>query len=372
MTETEPADEPPASTLGRLRPSNRRPGSILAVLAGIAFWGWLLTRWVTDWVLARAGLGPGAGENYLSPEPFEALAETFEGTVAAVGPVRLPMNWLATLFDGVALAIDIAPILADGAWHTVVLTVVSILLGLVIAVPLAVLRVYGGPFRWLALAYTELIRGTPLLAQLFVLYYGLPLAVWLNDTDAVGRGFVPEYAFLIAVLGFTINGSAYQAEYIRGALESVDEGQLTAARAIGMTRLEGIRYVVLPQTLRYGIPAWTNEFVYLIKYSSLAGFITVPELYYRASRVASSTFEYTPIFTLLALVYLGLVLTATNAMGRLERRVAIPGLGQAGGRQQGTSAGVSTEGETTLAPEAVGTGSESESETDTETDTRTK
>ncbi len=202
------------------------------------------------------------------------------------------MGWVGTIFDGIALAIDISPALAAGAWYTIVLTGVSIGLGFFIAVPVAVLRVYGGPFRWLSLAYTELIRGTPLLAQLFVLYYGLPLAVWLNDVSVVGQGFVPEYAFWIAIVGFTINGSAYQAEYIRGALESVDEGQLTAARAIGLSRLEGIRYVVLPQTLRYAIPAWTNELVYLIKYSSLAGFITVPELYYRASRIASSTFEY--------------------------------------------------------------------------------
>ncbi|MCU4741222.1 amino acid ABC transporter permease [Natronoglomus mannanivorans] len=341
------SDSSPDGVRDRLGGSSRRIGPVLAVLAGVAFWGWLLTRWFNDWVLARVGVGPGAGENYLSPAPFEAAAETFEGTVATVGPVRLPMNWLATLFDGVALAIDIAPILADGAWNTIVLTGVSIVLGLFIAVPIAVLRVYGGPFRWIALAYTELIRGTPLLAQLFVLYYGLPLAVWINDLEMVGRGFVPEYAFWIAIIGFTINGSAYQAEYIRGALESVDEGQLTAARAIGMTRLEGIRHVVLPQTLRYGIPAWTNELVYLIKYSSLAGFITVPELYYRASRVASSTFEYTPIFTLLALVYLGLVLTATDAMGRLERRVAIPGLGQVGGRQQGTSKETRTDADET-------------------------
>ncbi|WP_137291059.1 amino acid ABC transporter permease [Natronorubrum halophilum] len=308
----------------------------LAVFVGVCFWGWLLARWLYDWTISRLGVGPGAGEQFVSVEPIESIATTFEETVAVVGPVAVPMDWLASLLNGIALGIDIAPALATGAWYTIVLTAVSITLGFVIAVPVAVLRVYGGPFRWVALAYTELIRGTPLLAQLFVLYYGLPLAVWLNDVDVIGRGFVPEYAFWIAIIGFTINGSAYQAEYIRGALESVDEGQLTAARAIGLSKLEGIRYVVLPQTLRYAIPAWTNELVYLIKYSSLAAFITVPELYYRASRIASSTFEYTPIFVLLGLVYLGLVLSATKLMSDVERRVAIPGLGQVKGRQQGT------------------------------------
>ena len=326
-----------AFELERLRGSVDGAGRGLAVLAGVLFWGWLVTRWLYDWTLGRWGVGPGAGEPFLSPAPLESAAATFEGTVAAIGPVAIPMGWLATLLDGIALAIEVAPAMASGAWYTIVLTAVSITLGFSIAVPVAVLRVYGGPFRWIALSYTELIRGTPLLAQLFVLYYGLPLAVWLNDVDAVGSGFVPEYAFWIAIVGFTINGSAYQAEYIRGALESVDEGQLTAARALGLSKLEGIRHVVLPQTLRYAIPAWTNELVYLIKYSSLAGFITVPELYYRASRIASSTFEYTPIFTLLAIVYLGIVLSATNLMDRVERRVAVPGIGGAEGRQQGTT-----------------------------------
>ncbi len=321
----------------RLRKSTNGLGRGLAIVAGVAFWAWLVTRWLYDWTLGRWGIGPGVGENFLSPTPFEQVADTLSGSVATLGPIRIPVGWLASLVDGVALAIDIAPALATGAWYTIVLTSVSIVLGFFIAVPMAVLRVYGGPFSWISLSYTELIRGTPLLAQLFVLYYTPYLAVPLSDVSVVGRGFVPEYAFWIAIIGFTINGSAYQAEYIRGALESVDEGQLTAARAIGLSKLEGIRHVVLPQTLRYAIPAWTNELVYLIKYSSLAGFITVPELYYRASRIASSTFEYTPIFTLLALVYLGLVLSATNVMSRVERRMAVPGIGQVEGRQQGTA-----------------------------------
>nr|WP_265112498.1 amino acid ABC transporter permease [Halosolutus halophilus] len=320
----------------RLRPP-RDVEALLAFVAGVAFWGWLVTRWLYDWTLGRWGIGPGSGESFLSPAPLERAAETFANTRAVVGPVGVSTEWLAGALDGAALAIEIAPALATGAWYTIVLTAVSVVLGFCIAVPLSVLRVYGGPFRWVAIAYTELIRGTPLLAQLFVLYYGLPLSIWLNDVDVVGRGFVPAYAFWIAIVGFTINGSAYQAEYIRGALESVDEGQLTAARAIGLSKIEGIRHVVLPQTLRYAIPAWTNELVYLIKYSSLAGFITVPELYYRASRIASTNLEYTTIFGLLALVYLGLVLTATNLMDRLEHRVAVPGLGRAEGRQQGTA-----------------------------------
>jgi polar amino acid transport system permease protein len=206
----------------------------------------------------------------------------------------------------------------------VVITGVSLVCGFFIAVPLAVARVYGRFSAWLSLGYTELLRGTPLLAQLFVLYYGLNLAA---SVPAVLSGVFPREVVWVAILGFTLNGAAYQAEYIRGAVESVDDGQITAGRAIGLSKLESIYHVVLPQALRYAIPSWTNEFVYLIKYSSLAGFITVPELYYLANQVASDTFRYTTVFLVLGAMYLALVLTASKVMERVDERVAIPGLG---------------------------------------------
>ncbi|WP_290813979.1 amino acid ABC transporter permease [Halovivax sp.] len=319
----------------RLRTPEISATKLLVVMAGIAFWGWLLAQWLNDWVLSRLGIGPGAGEQPVEREPVDATADRIAAAADAYGPFAGVVDWVGSVVAAVAVAVDIAPALAAGAWYTIVLTVASILLGLLIAVPLAVVRVYGGPLRWLALGYIELIRGTPLLVQLFVLYFGLPLAVWLHGVETIGQGPIPDQAFIIAIVGFTINSSAYQAEYIRGALESVDAGQLTAARSIGLSTFEGIRYVVLPQTLRYAIPAWTNELVYLIKYSSLAAFITVPELYFRASRIASRTFEYTAIYASLAVVYIAIVLTAAAIMSRVETRVAIPGLGQAEGRHQG-------------------------------------
>jgi len=277
-----------------------------AILAPLGlFWLWLLARWLNDWTAAGGLVVP-------PDQPFVPSA-TFGGTDTALG-----------------FAVQFLPQLASAAWLTIVLTVAGIAFGFVLAVPLSVLRVYGGRARVLSLSVTELIRGTPLLAQLFVLYYGLPLSGWIRELPAVGQGIVPAQAVWVAIIGFTINSAAYQSEYIRSAIESVDPGQLTAARAVGLSQTAGIRYVVMPQALRYAIPGWTNELVYLIKYSSLAGFITVPELYYRANRIASSNFRYTAVFTLVALMYLGLVLSATQLMDRVEDRVAIPGLGQAG------------------------------------------
>ncbi len=287
----------------------RTPGIEIPIRTGIAlvpyvaFWGYLVSRWINDFVLP-AGIGLPAGQPYLDP--------------AVVEPVSEPL----------AFAITYLPELANGAWATVVITLVSITLGFVLAIPVSVARVYGHYSRWASLGFTELIRGTPLLAQLFVLYYGLQLSAWIRELPLVGVGMIPDQAFIVAIIGFTINSAAYQAEYIRSALQSVDRGQMQAGRAIGLSRIGAIRHVVLPQALRFAIPGWSNELVYLIKYSSLAAFITVPELFELGRQIASNNLEYTAVFTLVALFYLAIVITASNVMAVVERRVHIPGLGR--------------------------------------------
>jgi polar amino acid transport system permease protein len=271
---------------------------------GVVFWGWLALRLINDWL---GGVFVQPGQPFVSPEVF-------------------------SFFQPLAFAVKYLPALASGVWLTIVLTAISITLGFPIAVVLAASRVYGRVTGWISLTYIELIRGTPLLAQLFVLYYGLSLTSIIRNLPLVGHGIIPAQAFWVAIIGFTINSSAYQAEYLRGAIQSVDLGQLQAARAVGLSRTRGIRFVVLPQALRYAIPSWTNELVYLIKYSSLAAFITVPELFNRIQSIASETFAYLPLFTLAGLIYIVLVLTATNLMQDVEHRVAIPGLN--GGRDR--------------------------------------
>ncbi|QLD90736.1 amino acid ABC transporter permease [Natronomonas salina] len=336
------AEETRGSAVGDL-PGRRR---LVVGAVGVVFWTWLLLRWayhntLVDRLFTAVGFpdlvqserGVRFREPWIPAGPFESVAATLGGVADALGPVGLPVEWLAWLFDLAGFATTTGPQLAAGAFITVYLTLLSMLFGLVIAVPLSVARVYGGPLvRGVSLAYTELIRGTPLLAQLFFLYFGLPLGSIFNDFGFVGEGAVPQAAIFVAVVGFTINSSAYQAEYIRAALQSVDPGQLTAARSVGLTKLQGIRHVVLPQGLRFAIPGWTNEFIYLIKYSSLAAFITVPELFRRARDVGSDTFRYTDIYVVVAVFYLALVLTTALAMGKLESSLAIPGVGSSSGR----------------------------------------
>jgi len=301
-----------------------------ALLGLAVFWGWLLVRWTNDFLLPDSVAYP-SDQSFFPVGPFDAAAEALAATAAELGVVGAPVGFLAGIMSFVAGALPSLPSLARGAWLTIFLTVAGIAFGFVLAVPLSVARVYGGrALRWLSLSYTELIRGTPLLAQLFVLYFGLPLTGIIRELPGVGVGVIPGTAVWVAIIGFTINSAAYQAEYIRSALESVDRGQLTAARSIGLSKVGGIRYVVLPQGLRYAIPGWSNELVYLIKYSSLAAFITVQELFYRSEAIANDTFRYTELYVLAALFYLVLVLSASVLMNIVEERTAIPGLG---GRQ---------------------------------------
>jgi polar amino acid transport system permease protein len=292
------------------------------------FWTWFVVRLTNDWL---GGLVVAEGEPFLSPAPVADAAATLQATAADAGPLLGWVAVVADLLDSIAFAMEFLPGLAQGAWVTVILTTIGIALGLVLAVPLAAARVYGTVTRWLSLAFIELIRGTPLLAQLFVLYYALPLSRWFAAIDVVGTGIVPPQAVWVAIVGFTVNSAAYQAEYIRGAIESVDPGQLTAARSVGLSQLEGIRHVVLPQALRYAIPSWTNELVYLVKYSSLASFITVTELYRSAREVAFENFRFLDMFLLAAVVYVLLVLSATTAMEWVRKQVAIPGVGTGSG-----------------------------------------
>jgi polar amino acid transport system permease protein len=297
---------------------------LLAVL--VPFWVWLLVRWVYDWVVVP-GTNVSARESFFPSQQFLTAGEALRNA-ASPAPLDGALDWLAGGFDFLAFGVEALPQLAAGAWLTVVLTVVSILAGLVLAVPLSVARVYGNrATRWVSLSFTELIRGTPLLAQLFVLYFGLSLTQYVREVPGVGTGWIPGTAVWVAFIGFTINSAAYQSEYIRSALLSVDAGQLTAARSIGLSKLGGIRHVVLPQGLRFAIPGWSNELVYLIKYSSLASFITVGELFFYARDIGGDTYRYVEIYSVAALFYLAMVLSASLVMGVVEERTSIPGLG---------------------------------------------
>jgi polar amino acid transport system permease protein len=222
-----------------------------------------------------------------------------------------------TLADGsfLRLACDIAPRLLAGLGTTVQLTIFAIGLGLVGGVLLALGRVYGNkPIYWVSTAYVQFVRGTPVLVQLFLIYYGLPVfEIRLDSLTA-------------AILGLGLNSAAYQAEYFRGAIQSISRGQMLAARAIGMTSLQAIRYIVLPQALRIVIPPWSNELIYTLKYSSVAFIIGAPELMATGQIIASRNFRYFEVFLIVACIYLVCVLVISKLLDIAEHKLKIPGL----------------------------------------------
>jgi len=225
------------------------------------------------------------------------------------------------MLDWLALFRNALPSLLDGALLTLELTAVGLGMGFVLGLLAGLGRLYGNrPVRWLSIGYIELFRGTPLLVQLFLIYYGLPeMGVTFSRLDA-------------AFLAMGLNSGAYQAEYLRGALLAVGQGQMLAGRAIGLTRFQTIWHVILPQALRLVIPSWSNEPVALLKSSAIAFLVAVPELMARAKSVAAQTYDPIGAYLAAAVVYLVIVFALDQFLKWTERRVRIPGLDAEGKR----------------------------------------
>ena len=166
--------------------------------------------------------------------------------------------------------------------------------------------------RFVSKGFVIFCKGCPLLLLLFILYFGMP---------SVGILLTP---FVASVIGFICCNGAYNSEYIRGAIHSIKDDQMTAAQALGMSKWQAIRWIVLPQALRKAFPGITNEFIYLIKYSSLAYMITLIELTGAAKMIATKYFKYNETFLCVGIVYLALVTVTTVAAHLIEKKYAIP------------------------------------------------
>lgn len=211
------------------------------------------------------------------------------------------------------------PEMLKGTVVTLELTAVGVGMGIVLGLTAALARVYGGRWaRWLSIGYIELFRGTPVLVQLFLVYYGLP-----------GIGLTLD-RLTSAFLALGLNSGAYQAEYLRGALLAVGEGQMMAGRAVGLSRWKTIRHVILPQALRLAIPSWANEPVALLKSTAVAFLIAVPDLMTKAKAIAVQTYDPIGAYLAAAVVYLAMVFLLDQFLKWLERLTRIPGFDMEG------------------------------------------
>ncbi|WP_421228929.1 amino acid ABC transporter permease [Aeromonas jandaei] len=202
------------------------------------------------------------------------------------------------------------PLLSAGLIFTVPLTLITFVLGILLGLLVALARLYGPtPLVALVRFYVWLIRGTPLLVQLFLIFYGLPSAGIVLD------------AFTAAVIGFILNIGAYSSEIIRATLAAIPKGQWEAAYSIGMNWPQVMWRVILPQAARIAVPPLSNTFISLVKDTSLAAAVTVPELFQAAQRLASVTYEPLILYSETALIYLMFSSVLSTLQDRLERKL---------------------------------------------------
>ncbi|MDP5293402.1 amino acid ABC transporter permease [Oceanimonas sp. CHS3-5] len=205
------------------------------------------------------------------------------------------------------------PILFRYLGTTMEMALLGFVLALIIAGTLAVIRTFELPgLNALARLFISFFRGTPLLVQLFLLYYGLP---------QIFPVFIGMNAFTAAVVGLTLHFAAYMAESIRAAILGIHKSQMEAAMSIGMTRGQAMKRIILPQAARIATPSLMNYFIDMIKSTSLAFTLGVAEIMATAQKEASSSFKFFESFIAVALIYWAVVVFFTHLQGRLERRL---------------------------------------------------
>jgi cystine transport system permease protein len=205
---------------------------------------------------------------------------------------------------------EAAPVMLRGAGYTVLFALAAMLGGLLIGFPVAVMRIL--PYRllrWPASVYVSLMRGTPLLVQMFVIYYGLP---------GIGVEFTPVTA---GILALSLNSGAFLSESLRGAIAAVSKGQWAASYSLGLGYWATLRHVVLPQALRIAVPAMSNTLISLIKDTSLVSVITLTELMLSTKEVIATTFQPLPLYLAAAAIYWALSLLFEALQRRAEQRL---------------------------------------------------
>ncbi|BBO79071.1 amino acid ABC transporter permease [Desulfosarcina widdelii] len=218
------------------------------------------------------------------------------------------------------IVIESLPRLMGGTWVTIQITALSVLIGLCLAVPVALMRV--AKSRMLSVpsyVFCFYFRGTPLLVQIFLIYYGSGQFVDLLQSVGLWQFF--RQAYFCAVLTLTLNTAAYTAEILRGAIEAVPWGEVEAARACGMNTRVMYRRIILPKAFRLAWPAYTNEVVFLLQATSLVSIITVMDLTGVTRVISARSFAFYEMFIAAALIYLVLVYGVLFVFRRIERRI---------------------------------------------------
>ena len=211
----------------------------------------------------------------------------------------------------VDLMINSLPLLIAGAGITIQITAISVGLGLIIGMFVGIARISNVKLlRWLAAIYIDFLRGTPLLVQIFLIYFALPVLL--------GQRVDP---FIAAITACGINSGAYIDEIFRAGIQAIDEGQMEAGRSLGMTWVQTMRYIIVPQAFKNIVPPLGNEFIALLKDSSLVSVIGFEELTRRGQLIIARTYGSLEIWISVAIIYLVMTLTISRLVAYLEKRL---------------------------------------------------
>lgn len=223
-----------------------------------------------------------------------------------------------SLFEGFDFA-RVGELLLKGMWVTTQVTVLSLLIALVIGLLSCLMGISKiKPISWISKFYIWLIRGTPFIVQLFIIYFGIPQLI-----SAIGiRGFKIS-AFAAATVTLALNAGAYISEIFRGAINAVDVGQMEAARSLGLSKTRAMAKVILPQAFRICIPSLCNQFIITLKDSSLASTISLQEIVYQGQQYAYSTYKMFATYIMIGLAYLVVISILSFAIRQIERRINV-------------------------------------------------
>ncbi|WFD11635.1 amino acid ABC transporter permease [Tepidibacter hydrothermalis] len=199
-----------------------------------------------------------------------------------------------------------------GTKNTVLLSICSVFIGVILGLFISLMKLSKSKvLNIISSVYIEILRGTPILVQLFIVYYGLPTLGIELPTFAAG------------IMALSINSSAYVAEIVRAGIQAVDKGQMEAARSLGMSSNMAMRYIIIPQGLKNILPALGNEFIVLIKESSIVMMVGIPDVMYNTNIVRGNTFQPFEPLIVAAIIYFILTFTLSKFMNKIERGMAV-------------------------------------------------
>ena len=212
------------------------------------------------------------------------------------------------------------PFFLEGVRNTLIISFFTVLLGTVLGTLMAMAKMSRiKPLKWLATAYVEFFRGTPLMVQLMFIFYGLPMLGVTFPTVS----FIPDFdRFAAGVVAMSLNSCAYVAEIIRSGIQAVDKGQMEAARSLGFEKKQAMGLVILPQAVRNILPALGNEFVTVIKESSIVSVIGIADLMFRAKGIIAKTYNSLECLAVVAIIYFILTFLGGRLIALMERRMS--------------------------------------------------